>query len=197
LLAIERRDQALIAFTILTGCRVQALMSLKLKHIDIIKGLVRQNPKEVKTKFSKSIQTFFFPVGDEVKQIVIDWVDYLIKEKLYDLNAPLFPRTALKHDCNNAFVANTVEPQHWTTTTPIREVFKKAFTLAGLPYYNPHSFRNTLAHLGQTICQTPEDFKAWSQNLGHESPLTTFISYGTLSLHRQGEVMNGLNKSEK
>lgn len=191
---VERRNQALIAFTLLTGIRVQVLMTLKIKHVDLIGSVVKQNPKEVKTKFSKTINTFFFPVGDDAKKIVIDWINYLIQEKLYDINMPLFPRTALKHDSNNAFIAGGLEPEHWTTTVPIRQIFKEAFNSAGLPYYNPHSFRNTLAHLGQQICKNPEEFKAWSQNLGHESPLTTFISYGTLSLHRQGEVMKGLGQ---
>ncbi|MBY0462651.1 MAG: site-specific integrase [Alphaproteobacteria bacterium] len=193
---VERRNQALIAFTLLTGVRVQVLMTLKIKHVYFIRGLVRQNPKEVKTKFSKTINTFFFPVRENVRQIVVDWIDYLIKGELYDLNSPLFPRTALKHDKNNAFVIDGLEPIHWTTTTPIREIFKEAFKSAGLPYYNPHSFRNTRAELGQKVCTNPEQFKAWSQNLGHESPLTTFTSYGTLSLHRQGEVMErlGINR---
>ena len=43
--------------------------------------------------------------------------------------------------------------------------------------------------IGEQMCQTPEQFKAWSQNLGHESPLTTFTSYGKVSLHRQGELI--------
>lgn len=102
---IERRNQALIAFTLLTGVRVQVLMTLKIKHVDFMRGLVKQNPKEVKTKFSKTINTFFFPVGEDIKQIVVNWIDYLIKEKLYDLNAPLFPRTALKHDKNMPLLA--------------------------------------------------------------------------------------------
>ena len=42
------------------------------------------------------------------------------------------------------------------------------FEQAGLPYFNPHSFRKTLVQLGETTCQSPEEFKAWSQNLGHE-----------------------------
>lgn len=191
----ERRNQALIAFTLLTGARVQVLMTLKIKHVDLVRGLVKQNPKEVKTKFSKTINTFFFPVGENVRQIVVDWINYLIQEKLYDTNKPLFPRTTLKHDENNAFVAGGLVPEHWTTTTPIRQIFKEAFQAVGLPYYNPHSFRNTLVELGQKICTNPEQFKAWSQNLGHESPLTTFTSYGTLSLHRQGEVMNVIKEN--
>ena len=40
--------------------------------------------------------------------------------------------------------------------------------------------RNTLSRLGEAIYQTPEQFKAWSQNHGHEKVLTTFYSYGVV-----------------
>ena len=39
------------------------------------------------------------------------------------------------------------------------------------------------------IAAAPEEVKAWSQNLGHESPLTTFTSYGTIATDRQGELV--------
>jgi hypothetical protein len=42
------------------------------------------------------------------------------------------------------------------------------------------------------MCQTPEQFKAWSQNLGHDNVMTTFTSYGSLSVQRQGELINTL-----
>jgi integrase len=71
---IERRDRALVAFTILTGARDGAIASLKLKHIDIDQGRVDQDAREVKTKFSKTFTTWFFPVGDDIRQIVVDWV---------------------------------------------------------------------------------------------------------------------------
>jgi excisionase family DNA binding protein len=57
---------------------------------------------------------------------------------------------------------------------------------------NPHSFRKTLVRLGLTRCQTPEQFKAWSQNLGHEKVLTTFVNYGEVACQRQGEIMRDL-----
>jgi integrase/recombinase XerD len=60
---------------------------------------------------------------------------------------------------------------------------------AGLPYFNPHSFRKTLALLGGQKCKTPEEYKAWAQNLGHEDVLTTFRSYGDVSGYRQAEIM--------
>ena len=76
----------------------------------------------------------------------------------------------------------------------IRLIFKEAFKAAGLPYFNPHSFRNTLASLGEKICKTPEDFKAWSQNLGHEKVLTTFYSYGEVPEQRQSEIIQHLSQ---
>jgi len=37
--------------------------------------------------------------------------------------------------------------------------------------------------------EDPEEFKAWSQNLGHERILTTFTSYGSVAPTRQAEIM--------
>jgi len=77
---------------------------------------------------------------------------------------------------------------------PVRAIFREAFAAAGLPYFNPHSLRNTLVRLGEERCQTPEQFKAWNQNLGHEGALTTLYSYGEVSGKRQGEIIQGLSK---
>jgi integrase/recombinase XerD len=46
--------------------------------------------------------------------------------------------------------------------------------------------------LAKRIRQTPEEFKAWSQNLGHEQVLTTFASYGEVSPHRQAQIIKVL-----
>ncbi len=45
----------------------------------------------------------------------------------------------------------------------------------------------------QTVCRTPQQIKAWSQNLGHENVATTMTSYGTIDPHRQGEVIGGIS----
>lgn len=71
-------------------------------------------------------------------------------------------------------------------------IFRSAFAAVGLPYFNPHSLRKTLVDLGQKICVTPEEYKAWSQNLGHEHVLTTFTSYGEVAPERQGEIIQTL-----
>jgi hypothetical protein len=43
--------------------------------------------------------------------------------------------------------------------------------------------------LGGQKCNTPEEYKAWAQNLGHEDVLTTFRSYGDVSSYRQTKIM--------
>ena len=77
-------------------------------------------------------------------------------------------------DQYHLFQTGGLSRAHWSNATPIRAIFKEAFTSAGLAYANPHSFRKTLAQLGERVCRTPEEFKAWSQNLGHEQVSTTF-----------------------
>jgi integrase/recombinase XerD len=184
----------LIAFALLTGARDGAIASFKLKHIDVIEGKVIQDAREVRTKFSKTFTTWFFPVGEEVRQIVVDWVAFLTTEKLFGPADPLFPATRVTRGEDHCFQAGGLSRSHWSNATPIRAVFKEAFTSAGLPYANPHSFRKTLTQLGERICHTPEQFKAWSQNLGHETVLTTFSSYGEIARERQAELIRQLGQ---
>jgi integrase len=123
---IERRDRAIFAFIALTGLRDNAVASLKLGDVDIENGIVGQDARHDRTKFSKTSQVTFFPVGGNFRPIVEDWVRFLKVE--------------------------------WAEKT----------------------------------CQTPEEFKRVSQNLGHERVLTTFNSYGTIPAHRQAEVIRAL-----
>lgn len=189
---IKHRNRALMAFTLLTGARDRAIASLKLKYVDLIDGCIHQDAREVQTKFSKTFDTYFFPVRDEPRQIVSECVSYLRDEKLWGNDDPLFPATQVAQGATRQFEAVGLSREHWSSATPIRAIFREAFTCAGLPYFNPHSFRNTLVQLGQQVCQTPEQFKAWSQNLGHAKVLTTFSSYGEVASSRQGEIMRGL-----
>jgi len=189
---VELRNRAVVAFTLLTGARDGAIASLKLKHVDILGNKVEQDAREVRTKFSKTFTTWFFPVGDDIRQIVVDWVGYLTVEKLFGAVDPLFPATQVVQDRDYQFQVGGLSRQHWSNATPIRMIFRESFTVAGLPYANPHSFRKTLAQLGERVCRTPEEFKAWSQNLGHEQVLTTFSSYGQVAADRQAELIRRL-----
>ena len=189
---IERRNRALVAFALLTGARDSAIASMKLKHVDLKEGCVYQDAREVKTKFSKTFTTYFFPVGDGIREIVAEWVRFLREEKLWGNDDPLFPATRIAIGATRQFEVAGLEREHWSSAEPIRKVFREAFGRAGLPYFHPHSLRKTLARLGEEVCNSPEEFKAWSQNLGHEQVLTTFLSYGSVATDRQGAIIRGL-----
>ena len=191
---IEKRDRAVIALTLLTGARDRALASLKLKHIDLAQKSLIQDARDVRTKFSKSFPSSFLPVGAEAVTIITDWVSFLRTEKLFGPEDPLFPKTAVVVGPCSQFVAAGLSREFWSDAAPIRKIFKVSFERAGLPYYNPHSIRKTLVQLGQQLCSTPEEFKAWSQNLGHEQVMTTFRSYGSVSQSRQAEIIQKLGQ---
>ena len=125
---------------------------------------------------------YVFPVGSEARHIVDAWVTHLRQEKLWGNDDPLFPATLVELGEARQFEAVGLARKHWSTASPIRAIFRRAFESAGLPYFNPHSFRTTLV----------QQFKAWNQNLGHEGVLTTFLSYGAVAPRRQGQIIQTL-----
>lgn len=191
---VERRNRALVSFILTTGARDRAVASMKLKHVDLTDGKVYQDAREVSTKYTKSFTTFFFPVGEEFREIVAEWVGYLRRNLLWGNDDPLFPATAVALGKRPAFRGSRSKACALEERSAIRAIFRNTFIAAGLPYFNPHSLRSTLVQLGEIRCRTPEDFKAWSQNVGHEGVMTTFRSYGAVGSRRQGEIIRGLAK---
>ena len=187
--ALERRDRALIALTTITGARIGALASFRHGHVNLYEGYVEQDGRTVQTKFGKTFPTFFLPVSEEALAIFSDWHQELERDHFWGPTDPLFPATEMALDQDGAFSASGLCRRAWSTTGSARDIFKRAFAAAGLPYYNPHSFRDMLVRHAFTLNLSPEQMKAWSQNLGHADVLTTFTSYGQLPSHRQGELI--------
>jgi integrase len=189
---VERRDRAIVASAILTGARDGALASFRLKHIDMSAQTLFQDAREVRTKGRKTFTSIFFPVGHEPLEIVTKYVAMLRNDLGFSDDDPLFPSTQVGRGEDRGFVALGLSRISWTGAGPIRKIFRAAFDSAGLPYANPHSFRDTLVRLGQRLCRSPEEWKVWSQNLGHESEATTFVGYGHVPAHRHAEIMRAL-----
>ena len=177
---LEKRDRALIAFTLLSGMRDAAIASLTLGKIDLADRKVYQDARDVDTKNAKTMTTNFFPVGGEAEMIVTEWINYLRQDLLFAETDPVFPKPDMGLR-DGKFAAMGISRRPWKNAAAIRRIFKERFKAAGLPYYHPHSFRKTLGRHGERICKTPEEFKAWSQNLGHENVLTTFTNYGKVA----------------
>lgn len=194
--ALERRDRALVAFATITGARVMALATFRLGHVNLEAGHVEQDARTVATKFAKTFRTVFMPVCDAAQQIVAEWVVELRDVLLFGPNDPLFPATEMGLDEYGGFQPQGPARHGWASSGPIRDVFRRAFEGAGLPYYNPHSFRDMLVRHAMTLDLTPEEMKAWSQNLGHSDVLTTFTSYGAVPVHRQAELIRGCARTK-
>lgn len=89
---------------------------------------------------------------------------------------------------------SAISREPWASPSSVAKIFKLAFKDAGLPPFSPHRVRDTLAELAKDHCRTPEDYKAWSQNMGHDDVLTTFRSYGSVATGRQIELLGKFRK---
>lgn len=195
---IDRRDQALISFLLLSGMRDTAVSSLPLGCFDSDTFQVRQEPSQgVKTKFGKSIVTTLFEFDDQLLSFVLNWVEYLAKQKGFSGVCPMFPRSKVGHvDGGLSFVSREVEAVFWKGAGPIRRILRKRSVETDLPYFNPHSFRHSAVQLAMKRCRTAEEMKAVSQNLGHEYVGTTLTSYGKVDEYRVAEVIRKLDFSD-
>ncbi len=193
---LEKRDRAVFALLMMTGIRDNAAASLLLCHVDIERQMIVQDPKTVRTKNSKLIESVLLPLGPEIEGVLFSWVSYLRKDLQWQPDDPLFPQSRQRIDPQKGPVVDGIKRQVWSNSQPIRQIFKRAFERAGLPYFTPHRVRNTVVEYAYLTCRTPEEFKAFSQNLGHESVVTTLSSYGQIPLARQRELIRNAGKSK-
>ena len=191
----ELRDKAIVSLLCLTGIRVGALISLRVKHVNIAEKSVHQFSREVMTKFGKSIDTFFVHGFDEAESALEQWLTHLDTNELFGPDDPLFPATAVRAHAKTGFQAMGFERRHWKTSDPVRKIVRSAFDAAGVPNYGPHAFRHMLARRAVNQSSSVAELVANAQNLGHSDPLTTLRSYGQLSRERQRELITGAEEN--
>ncbi len=188
---MQRRDKAMFALVMITGARAAAVASLRLKHVNLIDGYVYQDGREVKTKASKTITTWFFPMHPDYLACFTEWVKFLRKDKMFGPEDALFPKPERRLVAGK-FSFDTLSTDPYSNSSHVNAVFREAFAQVQMHPYTPHSIRKTL---GQELSdrQLPLDAqKAWSQNLGHENFTTTVSSYLPVSDQQQGMLIKGL-----
>jgi integrase len=186
---IEKRDRALMACMAMTGIRVGAVISLRLRHIRADRLGIDQDARDMNVKFAKSFTSIFFPIAPDVLAMLTDYVDYVRDELGWSPDHPLFPR---KRQDGGSFAVDGLDDVAWKTAGPVWDLFRASFAAAGVPYYTPHSLRRTLTLAVLRVAQDPEMIKILSQNLGHEGILVTLASYGHVPLQRQAERIGAL-----
>jgi integrase/recombinase XerD len=187
---IDQRDRALICFALITGCRISAIVSLRMKSFDKEKKLIDQNPGDgVLTKNSKRILTTFFPIRwDAPERYFMEWYEHL-KSRGFGPENPIFPATLTGPAANkNNYSKESVGTEFWSDAGGARKIFEKRCVHAGVPYFHPHQFRHLVVSLMSKTRLTEEEKRAISLNLGHENVSTTFGSYGYGSMSDEDAV---------
>ncbi|MEI6843217.1 MAG: site-specific integrase [bacterium] len=187
---IDNRDRAIICLALTTGMRISALVSLKMKSFDKQNRLFDQNPADgVRTKNSKRIPSTFFPIiWDGPEKYFIEWYEYL-ESKGFGPDDPIFPSTLNEFGTeNNSYSKDFISKNFWSNDGCARKIFEKRCKNAGLPYFNPHSFRHSVVGILSKMRLTEEEKRAISLNLGHENVGTTFGSYGYGSMSSENAV---------
>lgn len=187
---IDMRDRAMICFALITGARISAITSLKIKNFDEESKAIDQNPGDgVKTKNSKRILTTFFPIGwDEPEKYFLEWYKYL-KTKGFQPDDPIFPSTLNQfNNDNNVYSKKLLSKDSWSGTSSPRKIFEKRCKNADLPYFHPHSFRHLIVNVLSKTRLTEEEKRAISLNLGHANVGTTFGSYGYGSMSNEDAI---------
>jgi hypothetical protein len=81
------------------------------------------------------------------------------------------------------------------TSLAVTEAFRVASETCDLNYM-PHSNRHCLAALGDLLCRTSDQTKAWSKNLGHSSVKITKTHYGMLTETLKREVFENFSTND-
>lgn len=189
---IEKRDKAIFALFILTAVRIGALISLRIKHVNLDTKTLHQPGKDVTTKYRKTIRTIFQPGYESAEKALADWVNYQRDVLLRGDNDPLFPSTGMGVGENGGFQAVGLTKLHWADTEAPRKIVKACWENAGLTYFHPHSFRHMHVNNAMRSGASVEQIFAIGQNLGHDNIATTIGSYGQMTDDRRRDLILGI-----
>lgn len=189
----ERRNRAIFALAFVTGFRASALISLRLRHIDVQGKRAFQDGADVRAKNGRSYTANWFPRTEKMQQFLVAWIDEIQSIGVSQDDA-LFP--AARHLARPFRLSQknrpSIEPMR--TQVAVTEAFIRASSHSTLNY-SPHSARHCLAALGEQICRSSEEKKAWSLNLGHSSEQVTQSHYAKVSEVRKCEIFEGFSEN--
>lgn len=198
---VDLRNRALIAFTYCTGMRDKAISTLPYSAVDIGNLHVVQDPRKgVKVKFSKIIYSKIFKYDEKLILTLCDWYK-LLQSKQFQPHEPFFPKSKqLQMEDGFSYIESTeIDRIGWRSTVSIRKIFKEAAVRAGISYFPPHSFRHSAISKAIECVKNFKEFKAISQNFGHEDVKTILESYANSTPDKLLNILDGIdvNRPEK
>ena len=162
-------------FLYLSGMRIGAFVTMRLKAVNIDKREVKQYPElGVKTKNGKRAKTVLLPIP-ELLPIVKEWDDFLRTE----LPSEGFWFAPLRADTGQIDKTALHIGEHRVSTA--RRNLKAWLNKVDLPYRAPHKFRHGHIQWGRDHSKDIADYKAVSENVMHSNMQITDAIYSSLS----------------
>lgn len=190
---VEFRGQVIFATLIVSGIRIEALLTLKIGDLNLDKNYIFQDSNHVSTKFSSSHKTNLWKFKPEITQIIIDWVKCLKEEYGFTDEDPLFPKIQMTTNDQFQFEKDGFKKEFIKQPDVIRKELAKQFANANLDYHTPHTIRHSLIHLLMGFDLNPEQLKAVSQNMSHKNLTTTVNGYYQVHEFRQDQIIEELD----
>lgn len=193
----ERRDRAMVAIAFLAALRADTVTSLRIKHLDRSARIVVQDARFSRTKNGKSLRVKFFPLPEIFAKVVCDWKRELLGLGFSGEDA-MFPEERFLA-VRGASVQGRSVPVMAST-----HAISQAFEVASKPLekqITPHAAKHCIGCLSLEVCKTPDEHKAWSMNMGHESEEVTDQykkkprSYKNLSEERVVEIFERFDQA--
>ncbi|MFN3765193.1 MAG: tyrosine-type recombinase/integrase [Aliihoeflea sp.] len=182
----DRRNRAMLLVLATTAVRLNAIRTLRIKHLDLENGCLHQISSEVETKFSKSFVSIILPVMPHWLEWLAAYKEDLLQAGYCDED-PLFPKTSPVKQ--GGFSNREMTKEFLRDGQMIERIFGAAFTNVGLKKFTPHSVRDTHFELANGR-NTPFEFaRALSANLGHSSLKVSATSYGHQSLEQKRDIL--------
>ncbi|MCE3237640.1 MAG: site-specific integrase [Gammaproteobacteria bacterium] len=190
---IECRGQAMLATLLLTGARIDALISFNIGDFNLDRNYAFQDAEHVNSKFASSWKTNLWKFKPELRQILDNWILKLRNEHGFTDNDPLFPKICVTTNEAKLFQTGGFLKKPIKSQSILREELYKQLEKAGVGHYTPHTVRNSLIALFYSFSLTPEQQKAISQNMSHKNLGTTMNGYYKVSEYRQDAIIDELD----
>jgi integrase len=193
---VEMRNRALFALLMLTGARIDALVTLQVRHLNMKGEYILQSGLESRTKNSKTFLSGFFNIDKIYKKEIKAWLKYLSKEKQFGAELPLFPKPKIPSTIGFGQWGDTSEDFYKGPGQPSRMI-SDAFVSAIGERHGPHSIRRTITKWVVEKTQRQDEIKAASLNLGHTDIQTTTSSYLSITEEQQVELVRQIGRKKK
>jgi integrase len=173
---IDQRDRATVALLYVSAMRISAITSLRINAMDIDSMTIFQRPSDgVHTKNGKEMRTVLLPIKDLIS-LIREWKTII--ENSVGHNGLWY---AVLSTDGLRFADQTMVGSVESRNKSLRDGVKRLCYRAGLPYRSPHKFRRGHGVYAVKHSRNLEQFQAYSKNMGHDDPGTTFKYYSQLS----------------